>query len=148
MLGASDIGAIHAAPPLAAYADTAADDPAFLIYTSGTSRRPKGVLHAHRNVWGRRPTYAGWSGIGAADVMFHAGAFNWSYTLSAGLADPWANGATAVLYAGKGGADLRVYRVDIAQQRLLPLFDFLPLFGQFADECGGDVSYHHAHCPR
>ena len=58
------------------------------------------MLHAHRNVWGRRPTYAGWSGIGAADVMLHAGAFNWSYTLSAGLTDPWANGATAVLYAG------------------------------------------------
>ena len=87
--------------PLAAYADTAADDPAFLIYTSGTSRQPKGVLHAHRSAWGRRPTYDGWSGIGADDVMLHAGAFNWSYTLCAGLADPWANGATAVLYHGR-----------------------------------------------
>jgi acyl-coenzyme A synthetase/AMP-(fatty) acid ligase len=104
VLGAADIAAIRATTPLAAYADTAADDPAFLIYTSGTSRRPKGVLHAHRNVWGRRPTYAGWSGIGAADVMLHAGAFNWSYTLSAGLADPWANGATAVLHAGSRDA--------------------------------------------
>ena len=96
----TDIAAIRAAPPLARYADTAAEDPAFLIYTSGTSRRPKGVLHAHRSAWGRRPTYAGWSGIGANDVMVHAGAFNWSYTLSAGLADPWANGAAAVLYRG------------------------------------------------
>ena len=100
VFGAADVAAIRAAAPLAGYADTATDDPAFLIYTSGTSRRPKGVLHAHRNVWGRRPTYAGWSGIGADDVMLHAGAFNWSYTLSAGLADPWANGATAVLYVG------------------------------------------------
>jgi acyl-coenzyme A synthetase/AMP-(fatty) acid ligase len=99
-LGEADIAAIRAAAPLAAYADTAAEDPAFLIYTSGTSSRAKGVLHAHRNAWGRRPTYAGWSGIGASDVMLHAGAFNWSYTLSAGLADPWANGATAVLYSG------------------------------------------------
>jgi acyl-coenzyme A synthetase/AMP-(fatty) acid ligase len=99
-LAASDISAVRASAPLLGYADTAADDPAFLIYTSGTSRRPKGVLHAHRTVWGRRPTYVGWSGIGADDVMLHAGAFNWSYTLSAGLADPWANGATAVLYAG------------------------------------------------
>ncbi len=103
-LGTAGIAAIRAASPLAAYADTAADDPAFLIYTSGTSRRPKGVLHAHRSAWGRRPTYAGWSGITAADVMLHAGAFNWSYTLSAGLADPWANGATAVLYAGSRDA--------------------------------------------
>jgi len=95
------IAAIRAAPPQPGYADTAADDPAFLIYTSGTTRQPKGVLHAHRSAWGRRPTYAEWSGIGPDDVMLHAGAFNWSYTLSAGLADPWANGATAVLFHGE-----------------------------------------------
>jgi acyl-coenzyme A synthetase/AMP-(fatty) acid ligase len=82
------------------YADTAAEDPAFLVYTSGTSRRPKGVLHAQRSAWGRRPMYQGWYGIRADDVMLHAGAFNWTYTLGVGLTDPWANGATTVLYNG------------------------------------------------
>ena len=100
VLRSAEIAAVRATAPRDDYADTAADDPAFLIYTSGTTRKPKGVLHAHRSAWGRRPTYAGWSGIGADDVMLHAGAFNWSYTLSAGLADPWANGATAVLFHG------------------------------------------------
>jgi len=100
-LGPAEVAAIRAAPPRPSYADTAADDPAFLVYTSGTTSRPKGVLHAHRSAWGRRPTYAGWSGIGTDDVMLHAGAFNWSYTLSAGLADPWATGATAVLFHGE-----------------------------------------------
>jgi Acyl-coenzyme A synthetases/AMP-(fatty) acid ligases len=82
------------------YADTLATDPAFLIYTSGTVGRPKGVLHGHRTAWGRRPMYQGWYGIGPDDVVLHAGAFNWTYTLGVGLLDPWANGATAVLYNG------------------------------------------------
>lgn len=82
------------------YADTAADDPAFLVYTSGTTGEPKGVLHAHRSAWGRRPMYAGWLGIGPGDVLLHAGAFNWTYTLGVGLTDPWASGATSVIYNG------------------------------------------------
>jgi acyl-coenzyme A synthetase/AMP-(fatty) acid ligase len=91
---------IKAAAPLPDYADTAADDPAFMIYTSGTSQQPKGVLHAQRSARGRRPIYADWYGISGDDVVLHAGAFNWSFTLGAGLTDPWANGASAVLYNG------------------------------------------------
>ena len=87
--------------PRAAYADTAADDPAFLIYTSGTTASPKGVLHAQRSAFGRRPMYQGWYGIGPDDRMLHAGAFNWTFTLGTGLTDPWANGATAIIYTGE-----------------------------------------------
>jgi acyl-coenzyme A synthetase/AMP-(fatty) acid ligase len=42
----------------------------------------------------------GWYGLGADDRVLHAGAFNWTYTLGAGLTDPWAAGATALVYAG------------------------------------------------
>jgi acyl-coenzyme A synthetase/AMP-(fatty) acid ligase len=87
--------------PRAEYADTAADDPAFLIYTSGTTATPKGVLHAQRSAFGRRPMYRGWYGIGPDDRMLHAGAFNWTFTLGTGLTDPWANGATAIVYTGE-----------------------------------------------
>jgi acyl-coenzyme A synthetase/AMP-(fatty) acid ligase len=99
-----------------AYADTAADDPAFLIYTSGTVGRPKGVLHGHRTAWGRRPMYAGWYGIRPDDVVLHAGAFNWTYTLGVGLIDPWANGATAVLY--NGAADPAIWPRLIARHEV------------------------------
>lgn len=95
----TDLDAFHVLP-VPDYADTDAEDPAFLIYTSGTSGNPKGVLHAHRSIWGRRPMYDGWYGITAADVMVHAGAFNWTYTLGVGISDPLANGATTVVYTG------------------------------------------------
>src|SRR5512132_4207704 len=67
------------------YAETTAEDPAFLIYTSGTIGQPKGVLHGHRSAWGRRPMYQGWYGIGETDIVLHAGAFNWTYTLGVGM---------------------------------------------------------------
>ncbi|QQS55207.1 MAG: acyl-CoA synthetase [Candidatus Competibacteraceae bacterium] len=100
VLGLAEVAALRAGHEPLDYADTAADDPAFLIYTSGTTGQPKGVLHAQRSAWGRRPMYQGWYGIRPDDVILHAGAFNWTYTLGVGLTDPWANGATAVLYNG------------------------------------------------
>ncbi len=90
-----------AAGPRGTYAATLADQPAYLIYTSGTTSRPKGVLHAHRAAWGRQPMYQGWYGISSSDRVLHAGAFNWTYTLGVGLTDPWANGATSIIYTGQ-----------------------------------------------
>jgi len=82
------------------YLDTHRDDPAQLVYTSGTSGRPKGVLHAQRSVWARRMMRAGWHDMSEEDRVMHTGAFNWTYVLGCGLSDPWCVGATAILNAG------------------------------------------------
>jgi acyl-coenzyme A synthetase/AMP-(fatty) acid ligase len=99
LLTPDDLARLRRGPP-AGYADSAANDPAYLVYTSGTSGQPKGVLHAHRAVWGRQPMYDGWYGITADDVVLHTGAFNWTYTLGTGLFDPFANGATSIVNTG------------------------------------------------
>jgi acyl-coenzyme A synthetase/AMP-(fatty) acid ligase len=96
-----DIERLSSGDPIAAYADTAADDPAYLVYTSGTTSRPKGVLHAQRAVWGRRPMHRHWIGLTSSDVVLHAGAMNWTYTLGVGVVDPLANGAAGLLYNGR-----------------------------------------------
>ncbi|MCL4766000.1 MAG: acyl--CoA ligase [Hyphomicrobiaceae bacterium] len=101
VLESARVRAMTAHPVRTPYAATACGDPAYLIYTSGTTSRPKGVLHAQRAAWGRRPMYRDWYGIGPTDRVLHAGAFNWTYTLGTGLTDPWANAATAVVYTGR-----------------------------------------------
>jgi acyl-coenzyme A synthetase/AMP-(fatty) acid ligase len=55
------------------YAATASDDPAYLVFTSGTTNHPKGVLHAHRVVLGRLPMQADGLGLTPNHVVLHAG---------------------------------------------------------------------------
>jgi acyl-coenzyme A synthetase/AMP-(fatty) acid ligase len=123
--------------PLPDFIDTAADDPAYLVYTSGTTGRPKGVLHAHRAAWGRRPMHQGWLGLRDSDVMLHAGAFNWTYTLGVGLVDPWAVGATTVLY--NGPRDIQVWPQLMARHRAT-IFAAVPtLYRQILKYCDLDA---------
>ncbi len=75
------------------------DRPAYLVFTSGTSGRPRAVIHAHRAVWARGMMRRGWDGMAVTDRVLHAGAFNWTYTLGTGLLDPWSVGATALIPA-------------------------------------------------
>ncbi|WP_299555041.1 class I adenylate-forming enzyme family protein [uncultured Tateyamaria sp.] len=81
-------------------ADWHMDDPerpGYIIYTSGTSGQPRAVAHAHRAIWARQMMHDGWYGLRNDDVLMHAGAFNWTYTLGTGLMDPWTVGATALI---------------------------------------------------
>ncbi|HUO53211.1 MAG TPA: fatty acid--CoA ligase family protein, partial [Rhodoblastus sp.] len=41
-----------------------------------------------------------WLGLTETDIVLHAGAINWTYTLGVGLMDPFSRGAAAVLYDG------------------------------------------------
>lgn len=81
-------------------ASTVREDPAFLVYTSGTTGTPRGVLHAHRNVLGRLPMRDAWTGLRPDDRLLHAGHLNWTYTLGVGIMDVWAAGGTALVFAG------------------------------------------------
>ncbi len=97
----------HIEPPQ----PTKSHDPAYLVYTSGTTGYPKGVLHAHRAMIGREPAAQYWFDF-ADDVantrndrIVHSGKFNWTYVLGSGLMDPLYRGKTVIVHEGKNDAE-------------------------------------------
>lgn len=97
-LAAHDLAAMGTLPP-AAFQRGDPDRLAYIVYTSGTSGRPRAVMHAHRAILARAMMFDGWYGLRASDRLLHAGAFNWTFTLGTGLMDPWTLGATALIPA-------------------------------------------------
>ena len=89
--------ALARADPIVAPVEGDPDRPAYIVFTSGTSGRALGVVHAHRAIWARRAMHRGWYDLRRSDRLLHAGAFNWTYTLGTGLFDPWSVGATALV---------------------------------------------------
>ena len=85
-----------------------AEDPAYLVYTSGTTGYPKGVLHAHRALLGRQPAAQYWFNYdhAAQDRIMHSGKFNWTYVLGSGLMDPLYLGKTVIVHEGKNDAQV------------------------------------------
>tara|TARA_R110000868_G_scaffold61469_8_gene186702 strand:- start:27 stop:1571 length:1545 start_codon:yes stop_codon:yes gene_type:complete len=83
--------------PLGLYGRTYSYDPAYLIYTDGTSASPRGVLHAHRALWGRRQLQTEWLGLTQKDRILHTGADNWARSIGYGLMDPLCRGAAVIL---------------------------------------------------
>jgi acyl-coenzyme A synthetase/AMP-(fatty) acid ligase len=98
---------VELAPALAAISrwqdphPTRADDPAYLVYTSGTTGYPKGALHAHRALLGHLPASRYWFDFQPdGDRVLHSGKYNWTYVLGTGLMDPLYRGTTTIVHEG------------------------------------------------
>jgi benzoate-CoA ligase len=145
-----------------------AEAPAFMLYSSGTTGRPKGIVHAHRAFASLGASLRAF-GIGRGERVFATSKFFFAYGLDHGLLAPLALGACAVLYPEWPEADSvlevavrhrpaalfsvpTLYRRLLAQPsaRLAPLRAVrrfvaggerisAPLFAQWREAVGGEI---------
>ena len=83
--------------------DTAADDPAQLYYSSGTTGLAKGILHAHRYLLAHEE-FEFCHDVRDGELFHGMGEWAWAAGICP-LLGPWRYGATQLVYARRGGFD-------------------------------------------
>ncbi|MGH2981275.1 MAG: acyl-CoA synthetase [Solirubrobacterales bacterium] len=78
--------------------DLAPSDGALIVFTSGTSGEPRGVLHSQSYLAGQRVQAEHWFGARPGDVAWCTTATGWSKSARNVFVAPWLRGATAVIH--------------------------------------------------
>src|SRR3954469_25157833 len=78
-----------------------AEDPALIVFTSGTTGEPRGVVHAYRYLLGQQIQAEHWFGSRRGDLAWCTTATGWSKSARNVFLAPWLTGAAAVIHDGR-----------------------------------------------
>jgi acyl-coenzyme A synthetase/AMP-(fatty) acid ligase len=93
--------------PVAA-AELAPEDPAAIVFTSGTTGEPRGVVYPQRYLGGQRIQAEHWFGAGDGEVAWCTAAPGWAKSTRNAFVAPWLGGAVAVVHDGRFDPDERL----------------------------------------
>jgi acyl-coenzyme A synthetase/AMP-(fatty) acid ligase len=88
------------AMPMAA-AELAPEDPAAIVFTSGTTGEPRGVVYPQRYLGGQQLQAEHWFGARDGEIAWCTAAPGWSKSTRNAFVAPWLRGAVAVLHDGR-----------------------------------------------
>jgi acetyl-CoA synthetase len=77
------------------------EDPALIVFTSGTTGEPRGVVHAYRYLFGQRTQAEHWFGSRQGELAWCTTATGWSKSARNVFLAPWLTGAAAVIHDGR-----------------------------------------------
>src|SRR3989442_4324169 len=80
---------------------TALEDPALVIFTSGTVGEPRGVVHVQRYLRGQATQAEHWLGARKHDLVWCTAASGWSKSARNTFVAPWTAGASCLLHDGR-----------------------------------------------
>jgi acyl-coenzyme A synthetase/AMP-(fatty) acid ligase len=81
--------------------ETSLDDPALLIFTSGTVGEPRGVVHTQRYLQNQIVQAEHWLGGHPGDLVWCTAASGWSKSARNSFVAPWTRGAACLLHDGR-----------------------------------------------
>ena len=85
----------------ASVVDLAPEDPALIVFTSGTTGDPRGVVHAYRYLFGQEVQATHWFGSRRGELAWCTTATGWSKSARNVFLAPWLTGAAAVIHDGR-----------------------------------------------
>ena len=106
------------------------EDPALIVFTSGTTGEPRGVVHAYRYLFGQRTQAEHWFGSRQGELAWCTTATGWSKSARNVFLAPWLTGAAAVIHDGRFDPERAArLRRGARRQRPLPGADRVPNAG-------------------
>ena len=88
------------------------DDPALIVFTSGTAGEPKPIRHGQRYLTGQAVQAEHWYGAREGDLCWCTAASGWSKSARNAFIAPWLRGAAALLHDARFDPEERLEMIE------------------------------------